>query len=217
MLEANPQNRFGKARLPDERFWVERADRGRGLCALPEKICDPPRIGPQPATEREPRVVPGAPIGMARETGKIGDGGVVSATIAAIRDLRNRKIPDISPLPGDVRIDGKTCLVTGANSGLGRAAAIELARRGGNMILACRPGHAETCDEIRRASGSRSVELIEVDLADLRSCIVSATSFSGAASESTSRFLTPDLCRAGRGRPRKATRSCSRFISLQRG
>ena len=106
---------------------------------------------------------------MARETGKIGAGGVVSATIAAIRDLRNRKIPDISPLPGDVRIDGKTCLVTGANSGLGRAAAIDLARRGGNMILACRPGHAETCDEIKRLSGSGSVELIEVDLADLRS------------------------------------------------
>ena len=106
---------------------------------------------------------------MARETGKIGAGGLVGATIAAIRDLKNRKVPDISPLPGDVRIDGKTCLVTGANSGLGRAAAIDLARRGGNMILACRPGHVEACDEIRRASGSGSVELIEVDLADLRS------------------------------------------------
>ncbi|MYI55858.1 MAG: SDR family NAD(P)-dependent oxidoreductase, partial [Acidimicrobiia bacterium] len=58
---------------------------------------------------------------------------------------------------------------TGANSGLGRAAAIELARRGGNMILACRPGHAGISDEIRRRSGSDAVELIEVDLSDLRS------------------------------------------------
>ena len=106
---------------------------------------------------------------MARETGKTGHDGVVGATIAAIRDLRNRKIPDISPVPGDVRIDGKTCLVTGANSGLGRAAAIDLARRGGNIILACRPGHTETCGEIKSASGSGSVDLIEVDLADLRS------------------------------------------------
>ncbi len=105
---------------------------------------------------------------MARESGKIGE-GVVGATIAAIQDLRSRKTPDISPLPDDVRIDGKTCLVTGANSGLGRAAAIDLARRGGNMILACRPGHAETSGEIMRLSGSGSVELIEVDLADLRS------------------------------------------------
>ena len=106
---------------------------------------------------------------MDRETRRIGSGNVVNAMIKANRDLRNRTIPDVSPLPDDVRIDGKTCLVTGANSGLGRAAAIELARRGGNMILACRPGHTETCDEIRRLSGSGAVELIEVDLSDLRS------------------------------------------------
>ena len=106
---------------------------------------------------------------MDRETRRIGSGNVVNAMMTANRDLRNRTIPDVSPLPDDVRIDGKTCLVTGANSGLGRAAAIELARRGGNMILACRPGHAETCGEIRRLSGSGAVELIEVDLSDLRS------------------------------------------------
>ena len=106
---------------------------------------------------------------MDREPRKTGSGNTVSAMIKAIRDLRTRKIPDVSPLPDDVQIDGKTCLVTGANSGLGRAAAIELAKRGGNMILACRPGHTETCDEIRRLSGSGAVELIEVDLSDLRS------------------------------------------------
>ena len=106
---------------------------------------------------------------MVRETPKIGNPNVVDAMKTAIRDLRDLKNPDLSPLPDDVRIDGKTCLVTGANSGLGRAAAIELARRGGNTILACRPGHAGTCDEIRRLSGSGAVELIEVDLSDLRS------------------------------------------------
>ena len=106
---------------------------------------------------------------MDRGTRKISNGNAVSAMIKAIRDLRTRKVPDVSPLSHDVRIDGKTCLVTGANSGLGRAAAIDLARRGGNMILACRPGRAETCDEIRRLSGSEAVELIEVDLSDLRS------------------------------------------------
>ena len=106
---------------------------------------------------------------MERGTRKIGDGTVVNAIFSAIRDLRNPRAPDISPVPEDVRIDGRTCLVTGANSGLGRAAAIELARRGGNMILACRPGHPEACREIKRLSGSRAVELIEVDLADLHS------------------------------------------------
>ena len=100
---------------------------------------------------------------------KAGMSSVAGAVAAAVRDLRNSKKPDVEPVADDVRIDGKTCLVTGANSGLGRAAAIELARRGGNMILACRPGRAEVCDEIKEASGSETVEMVEVDLADLRS------------------------------------------------
>ena len=37
------------------------------------------------------------------------------------------------------------------------------------MILACRPGHDDTCDEIKTASGSETVEMVEVDLADVRS------------------------------------------------
>lgn len=94
---------------------------------------------------------------------------VVNAITGAVRDFRNLRTPDVEPVPDDVRIDGKTCLVTGANSGLGRAAAIELARRGGTMILACRPGHDETCDEIKEASGSETVEMVDVDLADVRS------------------------------------------------
>lgn len=94
---------------------------------------------------------------------------VVNAIAGAVRDFRNLKTPDLNPVPDDMRIDDKTCLVTGANSGLGRAAAIELARRGGNMILACRPGHDDTCDEIKEASGSETVEMLEVDLADVRS------------------------------------------------
>ena len=106
---------------------------------------------------------------MRRATRRTGDGTFVNAIRAGIRDLRNPKAPDVSPVPDHVRIDGKTCLVTGANCGLGRAAAVELARRGGNVILACRPGHTETCGEIQRLSGSTTVEMMEVDLADLES------------------------------------------------
>lgn len=89
--------------------------------------------------------------------------------MAGVRDLRRRKVAQVRPVPDDVRIDGRTCLVTGASSGLGKAAAVELARRGGDMILACRPGHAEIPGEIRRLSGSETVELMEVDLADMAS------------------------------------------------
>ena len=106
---------------------------------------------------------------MEREPTLIGDGTAFSALVAAVRDLRQPKHSEVSPVPDDVRIDGRTCLVTGANSGLGKAAAIELARRGGNMILACRPGHGESREEVVRLSGSATVETMEVDLADLES------------------------------------------------
>lgn len=106
---------------------------------------------------------------MEQKTKQTGGGTLVNAVVGAIRDLRQPKAEEINPVPDDVRVDGKTCLVTGANSGLGKAAAVELARRGGNMILACRPGHTGTHDEIRRLSDSETVEMMEVDLADLRS------------------------------------------------
>ena len=106
---------------------------------------------------------------MERKPRLMGDGTAFGALVAAIRDLRQPKHSEVSPVPDDVRIDGSTCLVTGANSGLGKAAAVELARRGGNMILACRPGHGESREEIMRLSGSATVETMEVDLADLES------------------------------------------------
>ena len=106
---------------------------------------------------------------MKRKTNQMGDGSFINAITIAVRDLKQPKVSEVSPVPKDVRIDGKTCLITGANSGLGKAAATELARRGANMILACRPGHTKTCDEIKTLSGSRNVEMMEVDLSDLRS------------------------------------------------
>ena len=106
---------------------------------------------------------------MERKPRLMGDGTAFGALVAAIRDLRQPKHSEVSPVPDDVQIDGRTCLVTGANSGLGKAAAVELARRGGNMILACRLGHGESREEIKRLSGSATVETMEVDLADLDS------------------------------------------------
>lgn len=38
----------------------------------------------------------------------------------------------------DVRIDGKVVVITGANTGIGRETAADLARRGGKIYLACR-------------------------------------------------------------------------------
>ncbi|HTP51997.1 MAG TPA: SDR family NAD(P)-dependent oxidoreductase [Anaeromyxobacteraceae bacterium] len=75
----------------------------------------------------------------------------------------------LPPLTDADRLDGKTCLVTGPSSGLGRAIAPELARRGGRLVLACRKGHQGLAEDIRRETGNPEVSQREVDLADLAS------------------------------------------------
>lgn len=62
-------------------------------------------------------------------------------------------------------------VVTGASSGLGRATALELARRGARVILACR-NQAKTApvvEELARATGNDDVEFAQLDLGDLAS------------------------------------------------
>ena len=86
----------------------------------------------------------------------------------AVRD-RAAEPAEIEPLSDSLRIDGKTCLVTGSNSGLGKAVAIDLARRGGHVLMACRSGHPDAGEEVRAASGSDRVEMLRVDLSDMRS------------------------------------------------
>jgi NAD(P)-dependent dehydrogenase (short-subunit alcohol dehydrogenase family) len=66
------------------------------------------------------------------------------------------------------RLDGKSCLITGASSGLGKAVAVALAERGAHVIMACRSGIPEVGEEVRERS-SGSVEMLHVDLADLGS------------------------------------------------
>ena len=97
-----------------------------------------------------------------------GDKHVRRALTAAVRG-RVSKGANLCPVPEGLRVDGKVCLVTGANSGLGKAVAIDLARRGGRVLMACRSGHPRAGEEVRRLSGSRQVEMLRVDLADLDS------------------------------------------------
>jgi len=63
----------------------------------------------------------------------------------------------------------KTILITGASSGIGRATAVDLARRGTRLLLQGRtPARCqEALDEIRQAASGAPPELLEADLASL--------------------------------------------------
>lgn len=91
-----------------------------------------------------------------------------TAVLSGLLDQRN-SAPKISPVPDDVRLDGRTVLVTGANSGLGKGIAIRLAKRGAHVIMACRSGIPEAGEDVRRESGSQDVDMVRVDLSSFDS------------------------------------------------
>jgi len=68
-----------------------------------------------------------------------------------------------------MNVAGKNVVVTGANTGIGRVTAVELAKQGAHVFLACRSEERTrpVLDEIK-ASGGRA-ELLKLDLADLTS------------------------------------------------
>ena len=74
---------------------------------------------------------------------------------------------------------GHVALVTGANTGIGRVTARELARRGAHVFIACRSAQRAqpVVDEIRAATGSDKIELLSLDLGNLASVRACAQAF----------------------------------------
>lgn len=66
---------------------------------------------------------------------------------------------------------GRTVVITGANSGLGRASASMLAGAGAHVVMACRNPDkaARAASDLRRAHPHASIEVRELDLASLAS------------------------------------------------
>jgi retinol dehydrogenase 12 len=99
-------------------------------------------------------------------------------------------------------LDGRTFLVTGANTGIGRATVIALAGRGAHLVLACRSEERTqpVLDEIESAGGP-SATFVALDLADLDSVRSASAAILGL-----SRPLDVIIANAGVGGHRGLTR-----------
>lgn len=109
----------------------------------------------------------------------------VVAALAGVKDFFSKqKLED--QLQDTDRADGKTCIITGANSGLGFGIAVDMAKRGARVIMACRSQVPEAGEKVKKLSGSDNVEMMFLDL----SRIDSIHQFSDAL---VARKIRPDI------------------------
>src|SRR5213594_2335357 len=66
---------------------------------------------------------------------------------------------------------GRVCMITGANSGIGKATALELAGMGATLVIVARDKQKgeNAMSEIRSDTGNNSIELLLADLSSLQS------------------------------------------------
>lgn len=90
----------------------------------------------------------------------------VIAALHGFYDLfRKQKLSE--RLTDQDRFEGKTVLITGANSGLGFGVAVEVARRGGHVIMGCRSGIPQAGEKAKRLSESANIEMRYLDLSKI--------------------------------------------------
>uniref|UniRef100_A0A3P8SZY2 Si:dkey-23o4.6 n=1 Tax=Amphiprion percula TaxID=161767 RepID=A0A3P8SZY2_AMPPE len=70
-----------------------------------------------------------------------------------------------------VRLDGKTVLITGANTGIGKETSRDMAGRGARVVMACRDltRAEQAAEEVRRSTGNGNVVIRHLDLASVYS------------------------------------------------
>ncbi len=83
------------------------------------------------------------------------------------------------PVSSDM--SGRVCLVTGANTGIGKVTALELARAGAHVVMACRSKDKAQAamDEIREDVPNAELTFLALDLGSLASVRSSAARFVG--------------------------------------
>lgn len=90
------------------------------------------------------------------------------AILTGIKDLLKKK-DRAGEIREKDRLDNKNILITGASSGLGYAVAVQLAKKGANLYMACRSGIPEKGEKIKKITGSDFIWMLPVDLSDLNS------------------------------------------------
>src|SRR5688572_30550534 len=73
----------------------------------------------------------------------------------------------------------KIVLITGGNSGIGKATAIGIAKTGATVVIACRNKEKgeKAVEEIKKASGNSKIEMLLVDLTSMQSVRDAAAEF----------------------------------------
>ncbi|XP_057371178.1 dehydrogenase/reductase SDR family member 12-like [Daphnia carinata] len=82
---------------------------------------------------------------------------------------------NFNPADLDLNVDcsGKSYMITGGNSGIGKCIALDIAKRGGTIHLVCRNKKSaqEAQSEIQKASGNNNVHIHPLDLSDSKSVV----------------------------------------------
>lgn len=89
----------------------------------------------------------------------------VEAVLVGTKELMRVK-PNTRPINDSDRLDGKICLITGANSGVGWGVAKLWAARGATILMACRTLVPDRAAELRKLSGNPNIHLYELDMAN---------------------------------------------------
>uniref|UniRef100_A0A3Q0S1C2 Dehydrogenase/reductase (SDR family) member 13a, tandem duplicate 2 n=1 Tax=Amphilophus citrinellus TaxID=61819 RepID=A0A3Q0S1C2_AMPCI len=104
---------------------------------------------------------------------------LVAAVLLGVYVLLVQTLFKRSKCKGNASMCGKTVIITGGNTGIGKATALHLARKGAKVILACRNKDkaATAIAEIQKETGSTEVFYMHLDLASLKSVRSFANTF----------------------------------------